>query len=205
MGDIHIVWLVSCLGFEPRLALSLTEVCDGNQALRCGPHTWEWCLGGGCGPCLVVASSYTLAFALQLRKITEYLSQGIRKVFGLSAPSAIRLVDWPAGLRRSWLSRRVMGSTLCQRICRVAELGSCLRQLTLSQSCSTNSGTSRSSWICLLRIVHHGADDLLMKQDSVPDGEFRRGPSKPILWAVLFLTWSVWGDQVSRLTRVTPR
>jgi hypothetical protein len=24
---------------------------------------------------------------------------------------------------------------------------------------------------------------------------FRRGPSIPILWAVLFLTWSMWGDQ----------
>jgi hypothetical protein len=35
-----------------------------------------------------------MAFALQLRKITENLIQGIRKVLSLSAPSAIHLVDW---------------------------------------------------------------------------------------------------------------
>jgi hypothetical protein len=49
---------------------------------------------------------YTLAFALQLRKITENLSQGIRKALGCTVPNAIRLVDlaiegddldWPAG------------------------------------------------------------------------------------------------------------
>ena len=34
---------------------------------------------------------------------------------------------------------------------------------------------------------------------------FRRGPSMSILWAALFLTWSMWGDQLSRLSRVTPR
>ena len=48
--------------------------------------------GGVCGPCPDVAS-YTLAFALQLRKITENLSQGSRKALGWSAPNAIRLVD----------------------------------------------------------------------------------------------------------------
>ena len=37
--------------------------------------------GGECGPCPDFAS-YTLAFALQLRKITENLSQGTRKVLG---------------------------------------------------------------------------------------------------------------------------
>jgi hypothetical protein len=36
---------------------------------------------------------YTLAFALQLRKITENLSQGIRKALGFTGPNAIRLVD----------------------------------------------------------------------------------------------------------------
>jgi len=34
---------------------------------------------------------------------------------------------------------------------------------------------------------------------------FRRGPSIPILWAVLILTWSMWDDQVNRVSRVTPR
>jgi len=37
--------------------------------------------GGECGPCPDVAS-YTLAFALQLRNITENLSQGSRKALG---------------------------------------------------------------------------------------------------------------------------
>jgi hypothetical protein len=33
---------------------------------------------------------------------------------------------------------------------------------------------------------------------------FRRGPSIPILWAVFYLTWSMWGNQVSSVSRVTP-
>jgi hypothetical protein len=40
----------------------------------------------GGGPCPIFATYYTLAFALQLRKIMENLSQGIQKVLGLSAP-----------------------------------------------------------------------------------------------------------------------
>jgi hypothetical protein len=77
------------------------------------------CLGEGeCGPCPDFASC-TLAFALQLKKITEN-------------PNAIRLVDlavsgncldWPAGPCRPWLSRQTTGSTLGQRICRLAILG----------------------------------------------------------------------------------
>jgi hypothetical protein len=54
--------------------------------------------GGECGPCPDFASN-TLAFALQLRKITESLNQGNRRALGCSALSAIRLVDlamWPA-------------------------------------------------------------------------------------------------------------
>ena len=34
---------------------------------------------------------------------------------------------------------------------------------------------------------------------------FRRGPSVPNPRVALFLTWSMWGDQVSRLSWVTPR
>jgi hypothetical protein len=76
-------------------------------------------------------------------KSWKNLSQGIRKVLGLSAPSTIRLVDLAivkrrsrptARPRRSWLSRRAAGSTLGQRIYRVAELGGSPRQLTLSLS-----------------------------------------------------------------------
>jgi hypothetical protein len=36
---------------------------------------------------------YTLAFALQLRKITENLSHGIRNALGFTGPNAIRFVD----------------------------------------------------------------------------------------------------------------
>ena len=85
---------------------------------------------GECGPCPDFLS-YTLAFALQLRKITENLRQGNRKALGWSAPIAIRLVelaiagdglDWPAGPCHPWLSRQATWSTLGRRkylpICR---------------------------------------------------------------------------------------
>jgi len=45
-----------------------------------------------CGPCPEFAT-YTLPFVLQLRKITENLSQGNRKALGSLGPKAIRLVD----------------------------------------------------------------------------------------------------------------
>ena len=34
---------------------------------------------------------------------------------------------------------------------------------------------------------------------------FRKGPSISILWVALFVTWSMWGDQVSRVSRVSLR
>jgi len=46
-----------------------------------------------CGPCPDFASN-TLAFALQLIKITEHLSLGNRRALGWLAPNAIRLVDF---------------------------------------------------------------------------------------------------------------
>ena len=76
--------------------------------------------GGECGPCPEFASN-TLAFALQLRIITEYLSQGNSRALGWSGPNAIRLVnlaiagdgiDWPAVPYRPWFSRQATGSTL---------------------------------------------------------------------------------------------
>ena len=101
--------------------------------------------GGGweCGPGPDFAL-YTLALALQLRKITGNLSQGSRKALVWSAPTTIRLVDlaiasddheWPAGPCRPWLSHQATGSTLGQR----KYLPSCRtrgspRQLTFSQS-----------------------------------------------------------------------
>jgi len=69
--------LVGCLGSEPRLALSQTA---GLQLFR---RLGEAAAPGGgeCVPCPDFAS-YTLEFALQLRKITKNLSQGSRKALG---------------------------------------------------------------------------------------------------------------------------
>jgi len=78
--------------------------------------------GEECRPCTNFASN-TLPFALQLRKITENLSQGNRMALGCSAPNAIRLVDlaiagddfdWAAATCRPWFSRQATGSTLGQ-------------------------------------------------------------------------------------------
>jgi hypothetical protein len=114
--------------------------------------------GGECGPCPDFASD-TLAFALQLRKITENLSQCNRKALGWSALNAIRLVDmWPAGRCRPWLSPQVTGSTLGQRRylpnCRTRgfptsanfESRLAVRALMWPANCRT----ARSSCICLL-------------------------------------------------------
>jgi hypothetical protein len=42
------------------------------------------------------------------------------------------------------------------------------------------------------RVVHHGTDELLREEDSIPDGQphlvFRREHSTPNLWAAFFLT-----------------
>ena len=68
-------------------------------------------------------TSNTLALALQLRKITENLSQGNRMALGCSTQNAIRFVelDHRGGWPRlaccpcdSWLSRQATGSTLGQ-------------------------------------------------------------------------------------------
>jgi len=89
------------------------------QALRWSRRAWR----GDCGPCPDFAS-YTLAFASQLRKITENLSQSSRQALGWSAPNAIHLVDLaisadslecPAGPCRPLLSRQATGSTIGQR------------------------------------------------------------------------------------------
>jgi len=112
------LWLIGCLGSEPRLALAdwryATMVRRLGEAAASG-----W---GEYVPCADFSSN-TLAFALQLRKITENRSQGNRRALGCSAPNAIRLVDlaisgdgldWPAVPCRSWLSRQATGSTLGQ-------------------------------------------------------------------------------------------
>jgi hypothetical protein len=118
-------------------------------------------------------ASYTLVFALQLRKITENISRGIRKALSWQAPNTIRLVDlaiendgleWPAGPCSPWLSRQATRSTTGQRkyqpSCRTRgfptsanfESKLAVRALTWS----ANSGTPRSSYVCLL-LTYQGA------------------------------------------------
>jgi len=121
---------------------------------------------GECGPCPDFALN-TQAFDLQLRKITENLSQGNRMALGCSAPDAIRLVDlaiagdgldWSAAPCRPWLLRQATGSAIGQRkylqSCRTrgyptsANFESKLSVRALMWS--ANSGKPRSSCICLL-------------------------------------------------------
>jgi hypothetical protein len=128
--------------------------------------------GGAALPRLCIRV-YTLAFALQLRKIKENLSQGIRKALGFMGPNAIRLVDlaiagdgldWPAGPCRPWLSPQATGSTLGW----LKYLPSCRTRVSPTSAnfesklavraliWSANSGTRRSSYICLL-LTYQGA------------------------------------------------
>jgi len=163
MGGINFAWLAVWVPSPdwPRFATFFRSL---GEATAPG--------GGEYGPC-PESASYTLAFALQLRKVTENLSQGSRKALGWSAPNVIRLVDlaiagdrldWPADPCRPWLSRQATGSTLGQRkylpsyhtrgFPTSAKFGSKLAVRTLMWS--ANSGTPRSSCICLL-LTYQGA------------------------------------------------
>jgi hypothetical protein len=108
-GGVNFGWLAVWV-LSPDWLSCKSDFC---QALRWSRRAW----GGECGPCPDFAS-YTLAFALQLRKITKNFSQGSRKALGWSAPNAIRLGDlaivgdglyWPAGSCRPWLTRQTTG------------------------------------------------------------------------------------------------
>jgi len=157
------VWVLSpdCLSCK-------LEVC--NTVRRLGEAAVPG--GGECRPCPDF-DSYTLAFALLLRKIVENLSQGNRRVLGCSAPNTIRLVDftiagnglnWPAGPCCPWLLHQATGSTLSQR----KYLPSChtrgfptsanfeSKLLVRALVWSANSGTPRPSCICLL-LTYQGA------------------------------------------------
>jgi len=94
------------------------QECDVWWALRWSHRTQR----RGVWPCPDFASN-TLAFALQLRKITENLSQCSRKALSSLALNVIRLVDlviaghgldWPSVPCRTWLSRQATRSTLGQ-------------------------------------------------------------------------------------------
>jgi len=76
MGGINFAWLAVWV-LSPGWPSRKLQVCDFFM------HLGEAAAPGGgeCGPCPDFAS-YTLAFALQLRKITENLGQGSRKALG---------------------------------------------------------------------------------------------------------------------------
>jgi hypothetical protein len=106
-------------------------------------------------------------------KSQKNLSHGNKKALGWSAPNAIRLVDlvivgnglnWPAGPCHPWLSCKVTGSTLghCKYLLSCCTGGfstSANFQSKLADRAlmwSANSGTPRSSCICLL-LTYQGA------------------------------------------------
>jgi hypothetical protein len=76
MGGISFGWLAVWV-LSPEWLSRKLELCDFVR--RLGEDAAPG--GGECGPCPDFAY-YTLAFALQLRKITENLSQGSRKALG---------------------------------------------------------------------------------------------------------------------------
>jgi hypothetical protein len=76
MGGINFGWLAVWV-LSPEWLSSKLEVC--NFVRRLGEAVMP--VGGECRPCPEFAY-YTLAFALQLSKITENLIQGSRKVLG---------------------------------------------------------------------------------------------------------------------------
>jgi hypothetical protein len=84
MGGINFGWLAVWV-LSPNWLSHKLEVRDFFSR-RLGEAA---ALGGGeCGPCPDIAS-YTLAFALQLRKITENLSQGNQSKFQTEDPQIL--------------------------------------------------------------------------------------------------------------------
>ena len=75
MGDNLVGWLFGFRAQTGPVAYRKNATFDGRLGEAAAPG------GGECGPCPDFASN-TLAFALQLRKITENLSQGNRRALG---------------------------------------------------------------------------------------------------------------------------
>jgi len=136
VGVKFLIWLVGCLGFEPRLAIKVKI-----QALRWGLQAWGW----ECGLCPIFATNYAMAFTLQLRKITVKPQSGQPKSawqitaehdsFGwlghrLAVASTGLLAPFALGLHFGWQGQ----SSARVNICRVAELRGSPRQLTLSRN-----------------------------------------------------------------------
>jgi hypothetical protein len=116
------LWLAGCLGVEQfALAEGLSDF-GGNKFAK-GLHDW--------GMRAMPLFSYTLAFALQLRKSTENLSQSSRLVSAsLGAASTGLLIIRPHRLPVSDFSPPLVGTGAFQ----IAELRGSPHRLTSSQS-----------------------------------------------------------------------
>jgi hypothetical protein len=123
---------------------------------------------GVCGLCPILASSYTLEFALQLSKYHGKTSVRASKKCSayqrwvrficLTWPLSCNGLDWPADPHLSWLLHWETGSILGQHkylpSCRTTRFPTSANfesKLTVrALMWLANSGTPRSSWICLL-------------------------------------------------------
>ena len=135
MGGINFAWLAVWV-LSPDWPSSKLQVCDFFRRLgeAAAPG------GGECGPCPDFVS-YTLAFALELRKkwktsvrLCKKRSADLNAIHLVDLAIAGESLDWPAGPCRPWPSHQATGSTLSQR----KYLPSCCtrgspHQLTLSQ------------------------------------------------------------------------
>jgi hypothetical protein len=127
------------------LWLMMTSAAWGEITSAEGLHDWR--------RRAVPLLNNTLAFALQLRKSTENLSQGSRVVGDCSLRRLDSLfrdsLGWPAERQSTSVTRRRLQSALGRHKC----LPSC-------------AGSGRPYRTC---VIHHRTDELLVEQHSVSD------------------------------------
>jgi hypothetical protein len=114
------LWLVGCLGTEPRLSQSQ----NGGKRLMSGALVKPLRLGERSARRAPTLHRKPWNLPYNWGKITENPSQTSRKALGWSTPNTIRLVDlaiagddldWPTDPCRPSLSHQATGSTLGQR------------------------------------------------------------------------------------------
>jgi hypothetical protein len=138
--DKRILWLVGCLGFEPRLAICREQKHATIQARRCDRHSWgggsgsvpRLCINLGPGTCLTTEENHgkTSGCPKSARLISAEHDSFGRLGHRLALSSAGLLAPVAFGLH---LGRQGQPSASLS-ICRVAELRCSPRQLTLSRS-----------------------------------------------------------------------
>ena len=156
------VWVPS-----PGWLCRILELCDVCQALRCSRRAW----GRGVRAVPRLCIEYP-GICLTTEENHGNHSQGNGMALDCSAPNAIRFVDlaiagefldWLAVPCRPWLPRQATGSTLGQRkylpSCRTRGFPTSANfesQLSVGALVwSANSGTPKSSCVCLLRTKGH--------------------------------------------------